>query len=300
VSNALINLTPVYVGIVLGYILRQTKVVDSNAPATILRIGFYIVAPAVIFESTINSDTTDALIAYPIFSLFAGLVGYLVGKFVITKHDFGSLRNPLVILACMVVNTTFTLLFVTAQYGANGSVRVIVFNAVNLPIAYLFGHAIAARSNPEAAQEKSVAKKLLVSPPLWALILGAIVKPIKIDFPVAFDTTLNAFAISFIPLAALAIGMSITLKANDLRDSFIAIGLRYITSLIIGIAIIFIFGFEGMDRAIVLTLSLAPVGFTTLTFAHLEKLDEEYAAKTLGISFVSSTILVSIVMAVAG
>jgi predicted permease len=298
--SALIELLPVYIFLFIGWLLRRLNVVDERAPSFLIRFGFFVIAPAVIFNALSRVDPTSTLIAFPIFASLAGIVGYLSGKYVTHKFSFLALRKPVVIMSCLFVNAAFTLVFVTASFGDSGAARVILFNVINLPVVYGFGHLIAAHANPKKHEEKHVAKKLLASTPLWALVLGPLVNVLNVDTPAAVYKVTDAIALLVVPVAATAIGMCFSFARHDMRDSFIVMATRYATGIILAVIVVLAFGLEGIDRAVALALGTAPIGFSTLTFAHLENLDAAFAAKTLGASFLISTVLTSGVLIVFG
>jgi predicted permease len=55
--------------------------------------------------------------------------------------------------------------------------------------------------------------------------------------------------------------------------------------------VVLAFGLAGIDRTIVLLLIVAPVGFASVTFASLEKLDVRLATSALSLSMVFSLVL---------
>jgi len=54
--------------------------------------------------------------------------------------------------------------------------------------------------------------------------------------------------------------------------------------LLLGWLLTLIFGITGMTRTIIIASSSTPVGFNTLIFANLEKLDREFAANLVSFS----------------
>ena len=51
---------------------------------------------------------------------------------------------------------------------------------------------------------------------------------------------------------------------------------------------------NGIDRAVVMLLGLAPVGFNAVTFAALEQLDADFAAEALSLSLLVSMVLLTV------
>jgi predicted permease len=64
--------------------------------------------------------------------------------------------------------------------------------------------------------------------------------------------------------------------------------------LIIGLLFVKLFGLTGVDRIAVLLLSASPVGFNTVTFSSIEKLDDEFAASIVGMGLITGLVLISL------
>lgn len=292
-KEAFAALLPIYVGLIAGWLLRHKNILNESAPTVMLRVGFYVVGPAVIYNAVANVQWSNSLLVFPIFSVLAGGLGFLAGKLVVAKVHFAKDRVPVVLMSAMFVNTVFAMMFSIAHYEIEGASRVVLFNIINLPVVYILGHALAAKANPEQGSKDYVLKRVVTSPPVWALVLGVIVNVANVETPAALAHLINVYTQAFVPLAALAIGMCIKFTLEDMRDNVIVMAIRYGVSIVIGVAIVLIAGLDGIDRAIVLCIATAPIGFSTLTFANLENLDQTFAAKSLSISFAFSTILTS-------
>jgi hypothetical protein len=72
------------------------------------------------------------------------------------------------------------------------------------------------------------------------------------------------------------------------------------TSLLIGVGIIALFDLTGVERAVLLALCVAPVGFNTVTFASLENLDVRLATGTTSLSLIAGLVLVPGVLLAVG
>lgn len=298
--NALIGLLPIFFFGFIGWFLRFKEIVNPWTHTKLLRFGFFVLAPFVVFHAMASAQWTDSFIAFPIFALFAGIGGYIAGRVAISKKEFSTLKKPIVVMSAMFINTPFALTFLMAQYRTEANSRVVVFNVLNLILVYGFGHWLAARANPEASQERPVHLKLIRSTPLWGLILGFVANILSWDIPSGVDKFANTASLFVAGFSALAIGMCLTFSKQHLSDSLFAIAIRYSTAILVATAIVLFFDLEGLDRAVILTLGVAPVGFSTLTFANLEKLDEGFAANTLSISFAVSALLSTVVLVTLG
>ncbi|MDZ4182933.1 MAG: AEC family transporter, partial [Candidatus Cloacimonadaceae bacterium] len=87
-----------------------------------------------------------------------------------------------------------------------------------------------------------------------------------------------------VPLVMIALGLYFEPKLKNLGKALIAIAIRMVGGLLLGLLLATIFGLEGITRTVVIVNSATPVGFNTLIFANLENMDREFAATMVSIS----------------
>lgn len=66
--------------------------------------------------------------------------------------------------------------------------------------------------------------------------------------------------------------------------------------LALGFIFVTIFNLEGINKIIILIASASPVGYNTLTFASLEKLDKEFASSVISYSILTGIILTPLLL----
>jgi predicted permease len=205
------------------------------------------------------------------------------------------------LMACMIVNTGFTLPFIQASLGEPGVVRLMAFDVVNGALVVTWVYTIAVRSNPAHAdrQRFAVWRKLLASPPLHAVCAGLVSNVTDLRPTEPVEQVIQFFGAPTGFLLTIGIGMLLVLERSDVRLSAWAFATRLGTSLLIGLALIAAFGLTGVERAVLLAVSVAPVGFNTLTFASLENLDLRLATGATSLSLVVSLVLVPVVLLLA-
>ncbi|HMS25202.1 MAG TPA: AEC family transporter [Acidimicrobiia bacterium] len=295
-SDTLVALSPIFVGLSLGVILRRVGVAGLTEASTLLKIIFYVISPAVSFSATSDVEITKHLLLFPVFAFISVVAGYFTGKFFASRINIDGVKKTVFVLACLIVNSFVSLAFLSAQYGTDGAARAILFDFVNAPMIYGVAYAIAVKGNPSVHLQTSVIKKVLLGPPIWGIVLGILVNIMDIDVPKVVDQTVKTFSLPFVPILMIAIGLSIVIKKKDVMPSFIAAGVRLVTGITIATAFVLLLDLNGIDRAAVLTLGVAPVGFNTVTFASLENLDVEFAAETLSVSVLIGVVASSAVI----
>jgi hypothetical protein len=69
--------------------------------------------------------------------------------------------------------------------------------------------------------------------------------------------------------------------------------------LLIGLAVVAVLQLEGIDRAAVLALAAAPIGFNLLTFTSVEKLDQDLAASAVSMSLLAALFVIPLILLLA-
>jgi predicted permease len=291
VLSTLLRLLPVIVGMATGYLLVRLGVVNQTDGEFVFRVVFYVCMPALIFTSVSRISMNRQLVIFVLAAPVVVTIGYVVGRVVVRRAGFTGTQVPVVLVACMVVNAGFMVPFVQALYGAEGVVRVAAFDAANTALTLTWAYYLAARGNPRHQGGSVLFNRLLRSPPLYGVAAGLIVNLTGIPVPSAISAVTTTFGSATALLIPLGVGILFTPVHGHLRRVAIIVGTRLCTTLAIGVAIVLIFGLTGVDRAIMLLLSVAPVAFVTVTFSSLENLDVELATAALSVSLVASLVL---------
>jgi malate permease and related proteins len=298
-SSTLLQLIPILGGFVAGHLLRRLGITEQRDGEMLFKLVFYLCVPALMFVSLSQVELTRELLALPALAACIVVGGFLVGSFTKRWFRFSSTQAPLFVIACMIVNSGFSLPFVQTLYGHEGVAALATFDAVNSILTFTLGYSIAARANPTHQGDSVLFRKLLKSPPLYGIAAGVAVNLAGWTPPSAITTTATTFGTPTGFLVTLAIGTVFTAKAVHLHGSAIALVVRLTSAVTIGLAAIWLLGLKGTTRDVVLLLSVAPVGFNTVTFASLEKLDIDFASSTLSLSIVVSLLLSCVVAVIA-
>ena len=87
--------------------------------------------------------------------------------------------------------------------------------------------------------------------------------------------------------------------AENIRRAALAVGTRLTTALVVTVVMIALFHLVGMDRSVLLLIAVAPLSFSSVTFASLENLDVTLATNGLSLSLVIALALSMVVVFVA-
>ena len=291
---------PVFAGVVAGHLLVRSGAATREHGRFLFLFAFYVCAPALIFDAVAGADLSGDLGVQPLAALLAVAGGYAAGWLVSRQMVLPPPQLAVFLMACMIVNTGFTLPFIEARLGAEGVARLVAFDVVNAALVLTWVYAIAVRANPEPSGRGVLWRKVFSSPPLHGFAAGMVANLVGLRVPDGLQQLIDVFAAPTGFLLTVGIGMLLVIERAEIRVSMWAVATRLATGLLIGLGVVALFGLTGVERAVLLTLCVAPVGFNTVTFASLENLDIRLATGTTSLSLIAGLVLVpAVLLAVA-
>jgi malate permease and related proteins len=273
VLETLLRLLPVFIGIGSGMLFRRLGVAQARDGDFLFRVVFYICLPALMFLALATVRLGGPLALYPIAALIAVTAGHLAGRWIGRWGHWPRQQYAVLLTGAMIVNTGFA------------------FDAVNTTLVFSWAYYTAARGNPAHRGGPLLLDRLLKSPPLYAIAAGAAVNALSISVPDAVTRALTPFATATATVISIAVGIMLALPREDFWTAATVVAARLGSGLVVGVLLVVLLGLDGMDRTILLLLAVAPVGFVTVTFASLERLDVRLAANALSLSMVGSFVL---------
>jgi len=285
------KIIPVICFFVLGVVFRGVKLFSASDGHFLLKLVFYLFLPALTFLSVTQTEITRSLMIIPLIPILPVLFNFLLASIFLKFFPQAKSTAGIVFIAGMIMNTGFTLPFFEAAYGMEGFLRAIMFDIGNLFVIFTIIYYIAVKhGDNKSISKKLIIKKFIYMPPLWAFLVGIIVK--LCDFKVSALVTdfLNYASEPTIPVIMLALGLLFHPRIKNLPKALCVVSIRMIGGLITGLIIVNIFPFDDLSKKIIIASCAAPVGYNTLIFAALENLDEQFAA-----TVVSASILIGII-----
>jgi malate permease and related proteins len=276
----------------LGLLLKKLGILKKEDGDLFLKLVFYIVMPALYLLSIPSIKLVPNLLYLPLLGPFVVFITFFISwvtaKFLgLEKTSFG-----VFLVSTMIMNTGFLIPFVIAAYGNAGLVRLSLVDATNGLLTFSFVYFIAAKYGAGKTSTKLLIQKVLLAPPLWATLLGLLLNVSEVQLPLFVTNFLQAIGNLATPFIMLALGSYFTLKLTRIWHVLPAILIRFVIGLFIGFLFSSMFHLEGLTKIIVLVAAAAPIGYNTLTFSSLEKLDIDYAASIVSVSMLLSIIIV--------
>jgi predicted permease len=297
-TDVFIKLAPVILTYLLGILLRRTGVVRRDDGAVFLRLVFYAAIPALILQKIPQVRITPDVVVLPVAAAIVISGTFIAAYFACRRMAPERAVFGVTLVGSMIMNTSFILPFVLILYGAEGFARAIVFDIANSFFVASVIFYVACRYGGDGRGSWGAVRRVAMAPPLWAFIAGLILNLSGISIAPGIESFLSLLGNLMIPLVMLALG--IYFSPRLVRPRLLVTVLVIRSGVGFGLALLFswIFGLEGLTRSVVIVSGAAPVGFNTLVFASLARLDVEFAASLLSASIVLGIVFLPVLMVI--
>ena len=289
-SEVLSKLIPVILVFLLGFVLKKIKLFKEDSADLFLKVVYYIAVPALVIISITSIELSFDFAYFPIIAaliiFISFFISYFIGKLLkLQNKSFG-----VFLVGSMIINIGFTLPFIIAAYGEEGLARITMFDFANGLLTFTFIYYFAVKYGSGVKDKKTMIKKFVYSPPIWALIVAVILNLVNVKLPGIASNFFQILGNMVVPLIMLSLGIYFSPKLVKFTSVVSSIIIRMVFGFLLGFVFVKLFGLEGVNRLVVLVGSASPVGYNTLTFSSLEGLDKEFAA-----SLVSYSVLIGLI-----
>lgn len=205
------SIIPIFLMMVLGYVLRQIGMVDDSFVQKLNKINFTITLPFLVFKDLAASDfysvwdTRYVLYCFLVTLSSILVIWFLASLFYRDKNCVGefvqaSYRSSAAVLG---------IAFIQNIYGTSGMAPLMIVGTVPLyNIAAVFVLSFTGKNNngPDKTSLRKSVKGILTNPILIGIALGVLASVCRLDFPPIIDKTINNVAVLASPLALLGLG----------------------------------------------------------------------------------------------
>ena len=263
-----------------GFVAVKTGVLKQEGKQTLSNLLLYLVVPAMIVHSYMmefSEEILHNLLAAFGMSILAILIGTAITLLLTARRK--DRRMPIFRFACVFSNAAYMgFPLISALFGSEGllyaSAYVTVFNILLWTMGYGM---VSGSSNP-----KEVARSLLHTPVLYAMVVGLAIYLLQIPVPNLIAQPIDLLSGMNTPLSMLITGMLIA--AGDLksivcdRHIWKLAALRMVLIPAVCVAVFALLGFHGMSAQVVLLLECCPAAAITSVFAVQFGHEERFAA----------------------
>ncbi|OHE83690.1 MAG: malate permease [Lysobacterales bacterium RIFOXYD1_FULL_69_11] len=279
--------------LVLGVLFQRLKVLPDDAAQALTLVVLYVCLPAAVLRYAPRLELSAALLgvaAVPWLLLVATvlLVGALVRMLKLRRDQHGVL-----LLTVALGNTSFLGYPLTrALIGEDALPYAVVYDQFGaFLIMSTFGLWVLARYGGDAEPSpREMARKVLLFPPLWALVIGLTVMPVSP--PSWIDGALLRLSEALLPLAMLTIGLSVrfALPRDELKPLAAGLVLKLAVMPALALLLVPLLGMTGdMARTTVLEAAM-PSMVTAGALAIAQGMAPRLAAAMVGYGLLLSLV----------
>ena len=288
---------PLFVLILMGYLLRRFKIINDAFVDVGTKIGFKMALPVLLFQQVSAADLNTAfnpnLVLFAVISILMviGLLCLLVPLFVKGNAQRGAIIQA-------IYRGNFAILGVPLainMFGEAGAAptslllpfTVPIYNATAVIILTVFDPAFEGKKKIPV---KKILKGIITNPLIIGIILGLPFSVFDIEIPVLIDKSLDNLSSLATPLSLLCLGAQFTFEAarDNLKLSVLATVLKQIMIPTVVLAIATLLGFRGGELGAIFILFMAPTAISSYIMAKNMHSDDQLAAQILILTTLTS------------
>lgn len=291
-NGTLSQLVPLFILFAVGATARWRGLITPDRRDFLLRLLFFVAVPALILDKVPQAQLTAGTFRLPLGIWLIALPTLAVATLVARAVTRERRQRGVLVVGSMILNSGFLLPFVIALYPADGIARFQLMDLGNGLLTQTLVYGLAAYYGQQKPDVRAAVRRLSYSPPLWALLVALGLLALNLRLPGVLQDTASTLGGLVGPLVLLALGASLNFRVATSRLVFVGVGLSLGCGILFSRLISSTLGLQGIDRELMLLVGLAPVGYNTLLFSSLEKLDQELASAIVSWSLIVGLITI--------
>ncbi|WGS23632.1 MULTISPECIES: AEC family transporter [unclassified Bradyrhizobium] len=300
-------LLPVFLLIVLGFVLRRTLMRIDTQWHGLERLTYYVLFPVLLVQTLVKADLTKVPIA--------GVGGALLLSALAMSLLCLVLRSPLAragvdgpaftsIFQGAIRWQTYVALSVSGNlFGSVGLALASVAMVAIIPLVNVFSVAVLARyAAPQKQSTGAIVMTVVKNPLIWACVIGLAINVAHIPLPKIWHEVANALGGS-----SLAIGLLVTGAGLHLEGMFrpslaasVALVLKLVLMPLLAVALALWFGLSGSSLAIVAACAAVPTSPSAYVMARQMGGDAPLLAQIITLQTILAAITMPIAIAAVG
>lgn len=261
-----INITmPIFLVMVIGWVLRQTGMLNENFVTVANRFNFKVTLPVMLFRDISSVDIRAVFdLRFVLFCAVSSSICFwviwgLVKLFLKDK----TLRGAFVQASFRSSVAVMGMAFISNIYGTSAMGPLMIIGAV--PLYNIFSVIVLTfEANDEGERDTGKIKEacinILKNPIIIAIFLGLIVALLGVDFPVLVDKTIGSIAQLATPLALIGLGAGFEGRKalTKIKPTLWASAIKLAIQPLIFVPIAAYMGFTGEKMIAILIMLAAP------------------------------------------
>lgn len=297
-------LLPVFLLIVLGFILKRSLMRLDTQWHGLERLTYYVLFPTLLIQTLVNADLSSVpvagvggalMLSALVMSLLCLALRPLFSRWKIDGPAFTSIFQGATRWQ------TFVALAVSSNlFGHTGLALASVAMIAIIPLVNVFSVSVLAHyAAPEKQSLRAVVMTVLKNPLIWACAIGLAVNVTHLPLPKVWHDVAEALGRSSLGIGLLVTGAGLHLEGM-LRPSLaasIAVFLKLILMPVLGIALALWFGISGSSLVIVAVCSAVPTSSSAYVLARQMGGDAPLLAQIITLQTILAAITMPIVIA---
>ncbi|MCB0353733.1 MAG: AEC family transporter [Bdellovibrionales bacterium] len=288
---------PTLVPFLLGVIARKIGWLSARTADEFLKFIFYISAPCLIVPAFSTLPITSSVLVVPLTGVAVVLTTYFAWRtLLLPRLNLPRTTLGVCLTGTLIMNIGFLLPFVFLSLDSEALAYLFLMDSINGIFTFSFVYFLATQHGSHPASLLENVKKIVFSPVNWSILVGLALNLTNSRLPPPVASVMKPLGDSAIPLVMVSLGLYFTVTKDRLHLVALMIGMRSVLGFCLGFACVTLFGIHGDAGQIVLLCCSAPIGINTLTFASLEGLDTELAAKAISLSILLGFLYVPLIL----
>jgi predicted permease len=297
-------LLPVFLLIVLGFVLKRSLMRLETQWHGLERLTYYVLFPALLIQTLVKADLSSVPVA--------GVGGALLLSALVMSLLCLGLRPVLSRLA--IDGPAFTSIFQGATrwqtyvalavsgnlHGEIGLALASVAMVAIIPLVNVFSVAVLAHyASPEKQSVRAIAMTVVRNPLIWACAIGLAINVTQVPLPRIWHEVADALGRSSLGIGLLVTGAGLHLEGM-FRPSLaasVAVFLKLIAMPMLAIALALWFGLSGSNLAIVAACSAVPASSSAYVLARQMGGDAPLLAQIITLQTILAAVTMPIVIA---
>ena len=257
---------PIFLVMVIGYILKQIGMLNDNFVTVANRFNFKVTLPFMLFRDISGVDSRAVFdIRYVLFCALVSTACFWIiwgGVKLFLKDQ--SMRGAFVQASFRSSAAVMGLAFIQNMYGSSAMGPLMIVSAVPLynifsVIVLTFEGAHSGEVDPKQ-KIKAACINIAKNPIILGILAGLIVGLLGIDFPVIVDKTVNSVAQMATPLALITIGAGFEGRKAlaKIRPTIVASMIKLVIQPLIFLPVAAWMGFRGEQMIAILIMLASP------------------------------------------
>ena len=297
-------LLPVFLLIVLGFVLKRSLMRLETQWHGLERLTYYVLFPALLIQTLVKADLSSVPVA--------GVGGALLLSALVMSLLCLGLRPLLSRLA--IDGPAFTSIFQGATrwqtyvalavsgnlYGEIGLALASVAMVAIIPLVNVFSVAVLAHyASPEKQSVRAIAMTVVRNPLIWACAIGLAINVTQVPLPRIWHEVADALGRSSLGIGLLVTGAGLHLEGmfRPSLSASVTVFLKLILMPVLAIALALWFGLSGSNLAIVAACSAVPASSSAYVLARQMGGDAPLLAQIITLQTILAAVTMPIVIA---